>query len=78
MFNTTVITFSPIMSLETVIKTRLTTFFPLLSTEGYISVMSTYYYIDRCDLWGFTCEINSAISHVRYQFFPAGTTFTQL
>jgi hypothetical protein len=36
------------------------------------------YYIDRCDLWGFTCEINSGLSHVRYQFFPAGTTFTKL
>jgi len=28
------------------------------------------YYIDRCDLWGFLREINSGISHVRYQFFP--------
>ena len=35
------------------------------------------YYIDRCDLWGFIREINSDISHVRYQFFSAGTTFTQ-
>jgi hypothetical protein len=33
------------------------------------------YYIDRCELWGFIREINSGISHVRYQFFfPAGTT----
>jgi hypothetical protein len=24
------------------------------------------------------CEINSGISHVKYKFFPAGTTFTQL
>jgi hypothetical protein len=31
-----------------------------------------------CELWGFIREINSGISHVRYQFFPAGTTFTQL
>ena len=29
-----------------------------------------YYYIDRCDLWGFIREINSGISHVRYHFFP--------
>ena len=36
------------------------------------------YYIDRCDLWGFTREINSGISHVRYQLFPVGTTFTKL
>ena len=36
------------------------------------------YYIDRCELWGFIREINSGISHVTYQFFPAGTTFTQL
>ena len=36
------------------------------------------YYIDRCELWGFIREINSGISHVKYQFFPAGTTFTQL
>jgi hypothetical protein len=29
------------------------------------------YYIDRCELWGFIREINSGISHVRYQvFFP--------
>ena len=27
-----------------------------------------------CELWGFILEINSGISHVRYQFFPAGTT----
>jgi hypothetical protein len=37
-----------------------------------------YYYIDRCELWGFIREIDSGISHVRYQFFAAGTTFTQL
>ena len=36
------------------------------------------YYIDRCELWGFIRKINSDISHVKYQFFPAGTTFTQL
>jgi hypothetical protein len=36
------------------------------------------YYIDRCELWGFIREINSGISHVKYQFFPTGTTFTQL
>ena len=28
------------------------------------------YYIDRCELWGFIREINSGISHVKYQFFP--------
>jgi hypothetical protein len=28
------------------------------------------YYIDRCELWGFSREINSCISHVKYQFFP--------
>jgi hypothetical protein len=33
------------------------------------------YYIDRCELWGFIREINSGISHVKYQFFPTGTTF---
>jgi len=27
------------------------------------------YYIDRCELWGFIREINSGISHVKYQFF---------
>jgi hypothetical protein len=37
-----------------------------------------YYYIDRCELWGFIGEIYSDISYVKYQFFPAGTTFTQL
>jgi hypothetical protein len=26
-------------------------------------------YIDKCDLWGFIREINSCISHARYQFF---------
>jgi hypothetical protein len=36
------------------------------------------YYIDSCELWGFIREINSGISHVKYQFFPTGTTFTQL
>ena len=41
-------------------------------------VITVFYYIDRCELWGFICEINSGISHVKYQFFPAGTTFTQL
>ena len=34
--------------------------------------------MDRCELWGFIREINSDISHVKNQFFPAGTTFTQL
>ena len=34
------------------------------------------YYIDRCELWGFIREINSGISDLKYQFFPAGTTFT--
>jgi hypothetical protein len=27
------------------------------------------YYIDRCELRGFIREINSGISHVKYQFF---------
>jgi hypothetical protein len=36
------------------------------------------YYIVKCELWGFIREINSGILHVKYQFFPAGTTFTQL
>ena len=36
------------------------------------------YYIDRCELWRFFREINSDISHVKYQFFPARTTFRQL
>ena len=30
---------------------------------------NTSYYIDRCELWGFIREINSDISHVKYQFF---------
>jgi len=29
------------------------------------------YYTDKCDLWGFIREINSGISHLRYQFFPS-------
>ena len=46
---------------------------------NYLQTVSIqYYYIDRCDLWGFIREINSGISHVRYHFFPTGTTFTQL
>jgi len=36
------------------------------------------YYIDRCELWRFIHEINSVISHARYQFFPSGTAFIQL
>ena len=31
-----------------------------------------------CELWGFIREINSGISHVKYKFVPAGTTFAQL
>ena len=31
-----------------------------------------------CELCGFIREINSGISHVRYHFFPAGTTFKHL
>ena len=27
------------------------------------------YYKDRCELWEFIREINSGISHVKYQFF---------
>jgi hypothetical protein len=41
-------------------------------------VITVFYYIDRCELWGFIREINSGISHVKYQFFPTVTTFTQL
>jgi hypothetical protein len=33
------------------------------------------YYIDRCELWRFICEINSGISHVKYLVFPTGTIF---
>jgi hypothetical protein len=29
-----------------------------------------FYYLDRCEQWGFIRKINSGISHVRYQFFP--------
>ena len=33
-------------------------------------VLNEYiYYIDWCELWGFIREINSGISHVKYQFF---------
>jgi hypothetical protein len=42
------------------------------------NIINTNYYIDRCELWGFILEINSGISHVKYQFFSHGTTFTQL
>ena len=42
-------------------------------------VLNEYiYYIDWCELWGFIREINSGISHVRYHFFPPGTTFKHL
>jgi hypothetical protein len=54
---------------------------PFLNTfiNQSISILGNlHYYIDRCELWGFIREINSDISHVKYQFFPAGTTFTQL
>ena len=34
-----------------------------------------FYYIDRCELWGFTREINSGISHVKYQFFSRRNYF---
>jgi hypothetical protein len=49
----------------------------------YIRIWISYsynfvYYIDRCELWGFIREINSGISHVKYQFFLTGTTLTQL
>ena len=37
--------------------------------KGVASEENIYiYYIDRCELWGFLREINSGISHVRYQF----------
>ena len=42
------------------------------------SAITVCYYIDRCELWGFIREINAGISHVKYQFFPTGTTFTKL
>jgi hypothetical protein len=38
--------------------------------------INVYCYIDRCELWGCIHEINFGISHVKYQFFPTGTTFT--
>ena len=34
-------------------------------------VVNAIYYIDRCELCRFIREINSDISHVKYQFFPA-------
>jgi hypothetical protein len=40
----------------------------------YIELCISSYYIVRCELWGFISEINSGISHVKYQFFHAGTT----
>ena len=41
-----------------------------ISIYFYDIVNENGYYIYRCDLWGFIPEINSGISHVRYQFFP--------
>ena len=38
--------------------------------------INVYCYIDRCELWGCIRNINSGISHVKYQLFPTGTTFT--
>ena len=38
--------------------------------------MNYIYYIVRCELWGFIREIDFGISHVKYQFFPAGTTLS--
>ena len=52
-------------------------YFPINSI-GKESCNISFYYKDRCELWGFIREINSDISHVKYQFFPTGTTFTQL
>ena len=43
-----------------------------------LSFIIIIYYIDRCELWEFIREINSGISHVKYHFFPAGTTFAKL
>jgi len=43
-----------------------------------ITLKNDDYYIDRCELWRFIREINSGISHVKYHFFPARTTFRQL
>ena len=33
-------------------------------------IKAKFYYIDRCELWGFIREINSDISHVKNLFFP--------
>jgi hypothetical protein len=41
-----------------------------LFISSYEIVNKNGCYIDRCDLWGFIREINSGISHVRYQFSP--------
>ena len=47
--------------------------FPLCKTIicHFCEPIHLVYYIDRCELWGFIREINSDISHVKYQFFPA-------
>ena len=50
----------------------------LIMKFSQIPEIKKKYNIDRCELWGFIHEINSGISHVRYQFVPVGTTFTQL
>jgi hypothetical protein len=63
----------------TVVSLRVFLGFFLFGVQEYLyCVLQIFYYIDRCELWGFIHEINSGISHVRYQFFFAGTTFTQL
>jgi hypothetical protein len=46
----------------------------MILTGSRTSCDSSNYYIVSCELWGFISEINSGISHVKYQFFPAGTT----
>ena len=48
------------------------------NTRRQIEEIMGHYCIDRCELWRFIHEINSDISHVKYQFFPARTTFRQL
>ena len=50
----------------------------LFPIEIDIKLRMISYYIDRCELWGFIREIYSDISHVKYQFFPARTTFIHL
>jgi hypothetical protein len=50
----------------------------IMMRDPFACVHIYYYYIDKCELQGVIREINSGISHVKYKFFPTGTTFTQL